>query len=38
MDRTFTPDPAKAQLADRRFALWCDLITRTRSINATLAG
>ena len=38
MDRTFTPDPAKAQLAHDRFALWCDLITQTRSINAALAG
>ena len=38
MDRTFTPDPAKAQLAHVRFALWCDLITQTRSINAALAG
>ena len=30
--------PAKAQLAHDRFALWCDLITQTRSINAALAG
>ena len=38
VERTFTPNPAKAQLADRRFALWRDLITQTRSINAALAG
>jgi xylulokinase len=38
MDRTFTPDPVKAQLAHDRFALWRDLIAQTRSINAALAG
>jgi len=38
IDRVFTPDPTMAQLADRRFALWCDLITQTRTINAALAG
>ncbi len=38
IDRVFTPDPAMAQLADHRFALWCDLINQTRAINAVLAG
>ncbi len=38
IDRVFTPDPAMTQLANRRFALWCDLITQTRAISAALAG
>ena len=38
IDRVFAPDPAMTQLADRRFALWCDLIAQTRAISAALAG
>lgn len=38
IDRVFAPDGAGAKLADHRFALWCNLISQTRAVNAALAG
>jgi xylulokinase len=37
-DKVFLPDPKQAHLAERRFHLWQDLISQTRTVNAALAG
>ena len=37
VDRVFTPDPDAQALADRRYAIWRDLYTQIRPINAALA-
>ena len=36
-DRSFTPDPRAAALADTRFAIWQQLYAQIRPINAQLA-
>jgi xylulokinase len=36
-DRVFQPDPKAAALADTRFAIWKQLYTQIRPINAQLA-
>lgn len=37
VDRVFVPDPVAAAMADRRFALWQDLIHGAKAVNAQLA-
>ena len=38
VDRVFFPEPDASALADRRFALWCQLYDQMRPINAGLAA